>query len=287
MPAWTWQWHPHPETWVLAAMLLGGYHLALRRIGPQRVRSGEPVATRGQRWSFTLGVLALLAAIEYPIHELAEGYLYSAHMVQHLIMSLAVPPLILGGMPAWMVRAILPPPAMRLARRITRPFIALVIFNATIVFIHWPLLVNTSVTNEPVHFLMHAVLLTASFIMWMPVKSPVLELPRLSLPGQMFYLFLQSVVPTVPASFLTFGTRPLYRVYETFQQPWGISALGDQQAAGLIMKLVGGFVLWGFIGVIFFRWAKIERGEGVDMLQMHAVERDVTKGLDEMEMVDR
>lgn len=280
--AWSWEWHPHPETWVLVFLLLGGYFIALRRIGPARVRPGEVVATRGQRWSYTIGVLALFAVIEYPMHELAEGYLYSAHMVQHVVMALVVPPLILAGLPAWMVRSILPPPAMRVARRITRPFVALVIFNAAIVFVHWPLLVNASVRNEPVHFLMHAVLLAASFIMWMPVMSPVLELPRLSLPGQMFYLFLQSIVPTVPASFLTFGARPLYRVYEEFPTLWGISALADQQTAGLIMKIVGGFILWGFIAAIFFRWARIERDEGVDMLEMQGVTHDMNK----MELVD-
>jgi len=226
---------------------------------------------------------AIVVASEWPVHDLAEGFLYSVHMIQHLILSLVVPPLLLAGMPAWLARALLPGRAMRMARALTRPFVALIIFNAGIVFLHWPVIVNGSVGNEAGHFGLHALLLGISLIMWTPVLSPLLELPRLSYPGQMMYLFLQSIVPTVPASFLTFGDRPLYRVYETFVHPWGISTLADQRTAGLIMKLLGGFVLWGFIAVIFFRWAKIERDEGVDMLGM----QDVDRTLSRMELVDR
>jgi len=76
----------------------------------------------------------------------------------------------------------------------------------------------------------------------------------------MLYLFLQTIIPTVPASFLTFGNTPLYRIYETFPRLWGVGALTDQQVAGLIMKIAGGFYLWTVIAVIFFRWYEREEG---------------------------
>jgi putative membrane protein len=113
-------------------------------------------------------------------------------------------------------------------------------------------------------------------IMWMPVLSPILELPRLSYPGQMLYLFLQSLVPTVPASFLTFGDRPLYHVYTTFAR-MGVSALTDQRIAGLLMKIVGGFIIWGVIIVIFFKWHKVEQADGVDVLGYRDVERTLNR----------
>ena len=59
--------------------------------------------------------------------------------------------------------------------------------------------------------------------MWWPVVSPLPEMPALSPPGQMIYLFLQSLAPTIPASFLTFGRSPLYPVYEAFPRI-GVSA---------------------------------------------------------------
>jgi putative membrane protein len=112
-------------------------------------------------------------------------------------------------------------------------------------------------------------------VMWWPVLSPLPELPALSPPSQMLYLFVQSLAPTIPASFLTFGTEPLYPVYATFPRIWGVDALTDQLVAGLVMKLVGGAILWVVIAVVFFRWAQQERTEGWDALKFRNVERDV------------
>ena len=65
-------------------------------------------------------------------------------------------------------------------------------------------------------------------------------------------------MPTIPASFLTFGHTPLYRAYEGLPHIWGLSTLEDQQTAGLIMKLGAGSLLWMLIAVIFFKWAADE-----------------------------
>ena len=65
-------------------------------------------------------------------------------------------------------------------------------------------------------------------------------------------------MPTVPASFLTFGDRPLYKYYETVPRLWGISALDDMRFAGLIMKILVGFSLWITITIVFFRWYNAE-----------------------------
>jgi putative membrane protein len=115
--------------------------------------------------------------------------------------------------------------------------------------------------------------------MWWPVMSPLPEVPPLSPPAQMMYLFFQSLAPTIPASFLTFGSTVLYPAYSAFPRIWGISALQDQLIAGLIMKLGGGLYLWMFIAVIFFRWHDREDKEGWDALAYHGVEREVSAGL--------
>ena len=121
---------------------------------------------------------------------------------------------------------------MRLS--ITRPVLALVISNGVLLFTRWPAVVDAFVQSEPLHLALHTLLVTAAVIMWWPVFSPLPELPPISPPGQMLYLFVQSRVPTIPASFLTFGHQPLYRIYETFPRVLGISALTDQLIAGLI-----------------------------------------------------
>ena len=102
----------------------------------------------------------------------------------------------------------------------------------------------------------------SALVMWWPVMSPLPEMPALPPPGQMLYLFLQSLAPTIPASFLTFGRPPAVPGLRDVPADLGIAASTDQLVAGLIMKLVGGPILWGVIAVIFFRWFARSSGTG-------------------------
>jgi putative membrane protein len=252
-------WEPHPDVVLLVGLIVAGYAIALTRIGPRTLPAGAAVATRFQVVSFGLGAFAVLLAAEWPIHDLAEGYLYSVHMVQHLTFTMVAAPLLLLGTPGWLARWLLSPRWLfRSVRWMSRFIPALILFNVVIVLVHWPAVVDLTLRSGTAHFFAHAVLLLSAFIVWMPIVSPLPEIPRLVAPLRMAFLFLQSVVPTIPASFLTFGTHPLYRRYETLPKLWGISALDDQLIAGLIMKIGAGLMLWALIAVIFFRWAAAE-----------------------------
>jgi putative membrane protein len=201
-------------------------------------------------------------------------------MTQHLLFSLVAPPLLIAGMPPWLLRRLLHPAAVsRVFRFLTRPLVALLLFNGVLLFTHWPAVVAASVGSEWIHFGLHVALVGSALVMWWPVMSPLPELPPLSAPGQMIYLFLQSLTPTIPASFLTFGDHLLYPVYGTFPRIWGIDALTDQLLAGLIMKLIGGLILWGFIAVIFFRWHAQERAQdGWDPTALAGVAHELRTG---------
>jgi putative membrane protein len=271
-------WHAHPDVWLLLGGVWVAYLLAVRRHGP--LAPDSDLRERRRRTTlFSAGMGLLWFASEWPMHDLAEGYLYSAHMVQHMVYTLIAAPLLVAGIPAWMWRAILRPrPIGRLFGFATRPVVALIVFNAVLLFTHWPEVVEASVGSELLHFSLHVLIVSSAVVMWWPVLSPLPERPSLPLPGQLLYLFLQSLAPTIPASFLTFGQTLLYPVYGTFPRIWGISAATDQLAAGLIMKLGGGLILWGFIVVIFFNWHAKER-DGWDALALREVERDVRAGL--------
>jgi putative membrane protein len=179
-------------------------------------------------------------------------------MVEHMVMWMVAPPLILKGLPAWLLRAVLEP-IMPLVRIATRPLVALVVINTVIAALHVPVVVELMSTNDLLHLLDHTVLIAASFLMWWPVLDPIPEMATLAPFGKMGYLFLQSLVPTIPASFLTLGSEPLYGIYETFPRLWGIDAMTDQVVAGLIMKIGGGLILWAVIAWVFFSWAAQEQ----------------------------
>ena len=252
--------------------------------GATRRRRGEPVDRRKTRF-FLAGIAVLWLGADWPIHDLAERYLYHVHMEQHMLFTLVAPALLIAGMPPWLLRRL---PATRSPSRtafgfLTKPIVALILFNSVLLFVHWPAVVALSVSSEWAHFGLHLLLVSTALVMWWPVMSPLPEYPALPAPGQMLYLFLQSLAPTIPASFLTFGDHLLYPVYGTFPRIWGISALSDQLLAGLIMKLVGGAILWVFITAIFFRWYREEhRGEGWDASRYRDVEHDDPRGADPM-----
>lgn len=250
-------WHAHVDVWGLVGALALLYVLSVRR--ERTRRPGEQVVSPLQAWSFAGALAVMFLASDWPLHDVAEGYLYSAHMIQHLLLTMTVAVLLLCGTPAWMARNILGQGRLlRAVRAMSKPVTGLIQFNIILVLSHWPVVVEATVRHHPLHFVAHAVLLGSAVLMWMPVASPLPEIRRVRPPVQMLYLFLQTIVPTVPASFLTFNSHPLYKIYATFPRLWGVSALTDQQTAGLIMKIVGGLYLWAVIGVIFFRWYESE-----------------------------
>ena len=253
-------WEAQPDVWLLIAALAAGYWIAIVRVGPQFATPGRPLVSRLQVTCWTLGVLTTWLASDWPVHAVAEQMNYSVHMLQHLLFAMVAAPLLLLGTPAWLARWVLRPPSrlFRTVRWLSRFLPALIVFNLVLVVTHWPALVNASLESPYLHFSVHTVLFVSSLIVWMPVLSPLPEIPRLAAPLRAVYLFLQSVVPTVPASFLTFGAYPLYKFYEGKPHLWGLSTLEDQQVAGLIMKIGAGMLLWALIAVFFFRWAADE-----------------------------
>ena len=252
-------WHAHPDVWALIAVLLGGYAWALRRLGPRHMAPGQPVATRLQKACWVTGVLTVWVASDWPVHDLSERFLYSVHMTQHLLITLVAPPLLLLGTPAWLAR----------------PFPALLLFNALVVVTHWPAFVDATLHSQLLHFATHAALFVSALLMWAPVTAPLPELRPLTPPAQMLYLFLQSIVPTVPASFLVFAEKPIYRFYEHVPRLWGLSAAEDQRIAGLLMKLGGGLLLWMVIAVLFFRWHAAEEENDRQARHWRDLEREI------------
>lgn len=244
MPA----WHLHPDVWAVCIGLAVGWSWATKKWG-------RPSGRQAFAWWAGLGLLLVFS--QWPVHDLAEDRLFSVHMTQHLVFSLVSVPLMIVGTPTSVLRRLVAP-VLGPLRRFTKPLVATLLFNAVVVLTHIPSVVTVTVTSEPLHFLAHLVLVVSAVLMWLVALSPLPEVPRLSDPSRMVYLFGQSIVPTVPASFLTFAAAPLYAVYANAPRIWGITATTDQQLAGAVMKIGGGMVLWGTIIVMFFRWSRAQ-----------------------------
>ena len=261
-------WSVHLDVILICVLLEGGYLYMVTQL-----RKSQPEAKRvkkNQVVLFTLGVLTIYIAGGSPLHDLAENYLATAHMLQHVLLTLVAAPLLLAGVPGWFWQAILRTPGlMRVAKPLTHPVFTFAIFNAALLLIHLPPTIDLQLRVHFFHLLMHAVLLGTALLMWWPVLSPISELPRLNPPLQLGYLFLQSLLPAIMASFVTFSDTVVYSFYEDAPRIWNWTALDDQQVAGGTMKLMGTVILWSYMTFVFFRWYSREEAAEAEVASSH------------------
>ncbi|NNE95846.1 MAG: cytochrome c oxidase assembly protein [Acidimicrobiales bacterium] len=250
----------HGEVWALivGALALGWY--AAKVIQPRAVSLGYPAITRRQKVLYLTAVATMWVMSDYPIHDVAENYLYFVHMIQHMFLSMIIPALFILATPRWLLELVIPPDSTvwRGLRRVSRPLFALVVYNALTIILHFPITVEISARSGALHFLLHLMVFSAGLVMWMPVIGPITEwhMPPL---GKCLYLFGMSIVPTVPSGFLVFAEGIVYDHYQDAPfRMWGLSTFTDQTAAGLVMKLGGGFLIWAIIVVVFARWVTAE-----------------------------
>jgi putative membrane protein len=247
-------WQAHPDAILMALALVALYVAGARWAG---ARCSPPArVTRAQAALYLSGVAVLYAGAGTPIHAIAERYLFSVHMVQHMMFALIAAPLLLLGTPGWMLRPLLKNRVVyRVAFVLTRPLPAFLLFNGVILVTHLPAVMDLALRNHSLHFVAHLFLVATALLMWMPVLSPVPELPRIGPFGQLVYLFVQSLLPAVIASFLAFSDRVVYEYYaDAPMRYWGIGVHADQQIAAVIMKLGGAAIIWGVMAYVFFRW---------------------------------
>ncbi len=250
---WTWQWIAYPGIWAAALIPLGLYLRAvIRHPGPV---DGKKTA------QFIGGVLVFWIASDWPLGALGAGYLASAHMTQFLLYTLVSVPLLMLGTPEWMARS--------LARRLhlegslvwlgTALVAAGFIYNLILLSTHAPATVQILRTNQFGSFVMDVLWMVAGFVLWLPVLSPFPEGRARHNWAKMAYLFFTtSVVAVIPASYLTFSTTPIYAIFELAPRIGSITAMEDQQIAGIVMKIATVPIIWSTIAVLWRRWAAEE-----------------------------
>ncbi len=244
----------HWSTVIGVAVLAGLYEWRSRAAVADPSLGAAPDA--GQRARFIAGLVVTVVALNGPLHDLSDSFLFSAHMVQHLVLTLLVPPLLISGTPASLFRQALRSPAVaRIARVIGRPVFCFAAFNVVIAVWHFPVLYNFALAHHAVHIGQHLMFLVAAVLMWWPLLSPLPELPRLSYPLQMLYCFLMTIPMSLVAIFITYADSVLYPSYASAPRVWQLSPMQDQMIGGLIMWIPGGLFFVCVMAVVFFKWS--------------------------------
>ena len=244
----------HWSTVIGCAALAGLYEWRSRAAAADPSLGAPPSAA--QRARFITGLVILLLSLNGPLHDLSDSFLFSAHMVQHLVLTLVVPPLLITGTPVSLFRQALRSPGVtRVARVVTRAGFCFAAFNLVIAVWHFPGMYNFALAHHAVHIAQHLMFITAAVLMWWPLLSPVPELPRLSYPLQMLYCFLMTIPMSIVAIYIAYSGTLLYPAYASAPRVWQISPLQDQMIGALIMWIPGGLFFAGVMAVVFFKWS--------------------------------
>ena len=230
----TWDWEP--SVVVGCAALAIGYLAVVRR----RLNRAP---------YFLAGVLLLLLDLVSPIDTLGDQYLFSAHVLQHFVLALVIPPLLLLGTPAFELASLSGP-----ERALGHPPVSWLLGVGTMLAWHIPALFNAALANDAVHIAQHLSFLVTGTIFWWPILAPVKNQRLEALPA-IVYLFSACVCCSLLGAFLTFGPVGLYPAY--LNPPahlWGLDAKSDQQLGGMLMWVPGCFVYLAGILSVVKRW---------------------------------
>ena len=241
-----WSWEP----WVITSLVLAS---ALYASGAARMRArtrpGRGVRT-WQLWSYAGGTIALILALVSPLDAMGS-VLFSAHMVQHTVLLLLAPPLLVAGAPLVPMLWALPPawrraigrttkrPTVRRAWRVlTRPAVAWLIHAVALWAWHLPTLYEATITSDLVHAAQHASFLGSALLFWwvvLPRALPRGGTARAEAGVGMLMVFTTAIHSGALGALLTLASRPWYPAYAATVRDWGLTLLEDQQLAGLIM----------------------------------------------------
>lgn len=249
---WITQWNWNPVVLVVLIVVLGVY---LYSIGPLRrkYQLAERVPS-GRVALFVSGIVLLALALITPLQALTQ-ILFSAHMIQHMLLSLAVAPLLVGGLPDWLVAFCIRNRVVRFVwRGVTMPIIAAILFNANIWIWHAPAVMSVMMMNEWTHLLALALYVVTGVLFWWPLFGARVEgLYALNVAGKLIYILLSDMPMVLLGAGLTF-TPPLYAMYADSAKFLGWSPAFDQQLGGLVMWIPGGIYLIVIASVLLIQW---------------------------------
>ncbi len=245
-------WRLDPTILLPLALYAGVY---LWRFGQVRREAGGRGAGPGRLLAFAAAVIVIFAAVASPLDALGERYLFSAHMVQHILLGDIAPLLVLLALS----RVIMRPATRRLVGleralgRLAHPATGIVLWLGLIYLWHVPALYDAALRNPALHALEHASFFTAGLALWWPLIQPVPMRHRLTGLGGLAYIGIAKAGLAALGLYLVWSSSVAYDFYATVPRIWGLSAIEDQNVGGAIMMVEQSIVLVLTFFVVFVR----------------------------------
>lgn len=277
-------YHPHPLT-LIATCLIGVSYPLVSSFGVaasqklhvnERFSIGWKQSSNRQKILFAIALASLFIADSWPVAEIAQRLLLG-RLVQQFLIALCASPLLLLSIPKTSVVALTKPRYLDMVlTTLTRPLLATAIFTGAAVFSMTPAAILFEYTSFFNQFLAHLLLFVAASLIWIPILRILPGVRQLSTAGRIAFIFVQSLVPTVPALVLIFAKRSLYPTYA--HGAFGISAVADQELTGAIAKVVSLAVFWSIAIVILLRANRDEElGLDPDPITWADVQRELDR----------
>lgn len=246
-------WSFEPTVIVGLALAVGLYVRGWRRL--RRRGRGGRILKPWRAWCYGAGLATVVLALLSPIGTF-DSIFFFMHMTQHLLLIMVAAPLIWLGAPLiptmWSFNRTTRRRLGRLFRDdnpvhsvfhfLTHPGIALPVFILVLFIWHWPPLYDAAQGRSWIHDLEHAMFLGSALLFWWPVVHPSGGRRRLSYGAGILYIFPAKIAGFVLGAALTLSTEPFYTTFLDSPSLWGLTPLGDQQLAGLLMWVVGGLL---------------------------------------------
>jgi putative membrane protein len=232
--------HPWWTYWDPVAFMVGlafvAVYLVAVTILRRRVAPEEPFTPGRLAW-FLLGIALYECAFASPLDFISDEYLFSAHMIQHMLEMFVMTPVIYLGMPRWLQRWLLARTGLaRVWSTAVNPVFALVSFMVVMDAFHLPALYNLTLARDAFHVFEHCLFFVVSVLMWWPVLSELPEWPRLGPSARLLYLFFNLDGMLLPSILIFMWESPLYPAYALAEpRLFGLSPLGDQRLGAVIM----------------------------------------------------
>jgi cytochrome c oxidase assembly factor CtaG len=254
----------------------------VRRFREVRRENGARGATAWHALAFAGSTLALLGALVTPVDGLGEEYLFSAHMFQHVLLGDIAPLLFLLSLS----RVILRPVTRRLMGveralgPLASPITAIVIWLGTMYLWHIPALYDAATRHALLHAFEHLSFFAAGIALWWPLVQPIPMRRALTGLQPLGYIAAAKGGLAALGLFLAWSSTAHYPFYESVPRIWGLSAVEDQNVAGVIMMLEQSLTLvlvmvWVFVRMLSRSEEEELRRERLEEAQVPASNVDV------------